>query len=46
MLKNKEKKDALKAKIAKLVKKGKTYVEIAKELKVKVDEVKATLKAE
>lgn len=46
MLKNKKKKDALKAKIEKLINKGKTYLEIAKELKVKVDEVKATLKAE
>jgi len=42
----KKKKESLKVKIQKLLEKGKKYAEIAAELKVKVEAVKAALKGE
>lgn len=44
MLKNKEKKEKLKAKLRKLLNKGKEYAVIAAELKLKIEEVKALAK--
>lgn len=44
MLKNKEKKAKLKAKIEKLLAKGKKLAEIASALKITADEAKAAMK--